>query len=100
MADRKQFIKLEKGQSKVIKVVNIKKQDVVNIEGEEENVTLWSELSKEQLRTLWQADRANPNGPLVGKRLRITKPVMGAVTVELVSGAFTENPAADEDIPF
>lgn len=96
--ERKQFLKLEKGTSKAITVREIKKQEVLNVVADEGILTVFSEEAKAYLRTLWQADRANPNGPLVGKRLRIERPERGGMRIQLESSVNDE--PDDDAIPF
>ena len=96
--ERKQFLKLEKGMSKTITVREIKKQEVLNLIADEGIVTIFSEEAKAYLRMLWQADKANPHGPLVGKKLRIERPVNGGMKIQLASSV-SEEPE-DEALPF
>ena len=96
--ERKTFLKLEKGTSKTITVREIKKQEVLNVIADEGIVTIFSEEAKAYLRTLWQADKANPNGPLVGKTLRIERPVNGGMKIQLASSVSEETP--EGDVPF
>ena len=93
--ERKTFLKVEKGGYVDLTVEEIKKQEVVNLIGKEGMVTLYADQSKEDLRRLWVADKANPVAPLVGKRLRIAKPMQGPMEVSVVTS--TPNP---DDVPF
>lgn len=97
--ERKTFLKLEKGTSKTLTVREIKKQEVLNLIGDEGILTIFSEEAKAYIRTLWQADKANPQGPLVGKRLKFTRPERGGMTIELASSLAEEEPES-EDVPF
>src|SRR3990167_6914833 len=95
----KTFLKIERGSSTTLTVREIKKQEVLNLIGDEGIITIFSEEEKAYIRTLWQADRANPNGPLVGKRLRIERPLKGGMTISLASSTNGEEPEY-EQVPF
>ena len=98
--ERKNFLKIEKGNSTTLTVREIKKQEVLNLIGDEGIITIFSEEAKAYLRTLWQADKANPHGPLVGKRLKIERPLKGGMTITLISSTNGEEPEEDSDVPF
>ena len=98
--ERKTFLKLEKGTSTTITVREIKKQEVLNLVADEGIVTIFSEEAKAYLRTLWNADKANPHGPLVGKKLTISRPERGGMTIQLASSTNGEDMDDDSQIPF
>ena len=68
---QKTFLKCGMGERLRLTVQKISKQEVVNVESTEGIFSIYSERLKEKLRELWNADKANPQGPLIGKTLEI-----------------------------
>ena len=97
MNGKREYVKLKAGDSVTLTISKIAKQDIVNLESENKVVTLFSEQAKEQLRTLWAADRANPQGPLVGKAVKVSRLEKG-YRIEVVG--HVAEPEGGEEAPF